>query len=61
MTIQIDKKHLLTFMRSENEKIMDLLLTFNVPDSIEGKKEMKPKIQRKGGLQGNVSKKDKCS
>ncbi|XP_005182989.1 surfeit locus protein 6 homolog [Musca domestica] len=35
MTIQIDKKHLLTFMRSENEKIMDLLLTFNVPDSIE--------------------------
>lgn len=37
MTIQIDKKHLLTFMRSENEKIMDLLLTFNVPDSIEGK------------------------
>ncbi|XP_037807362.1 surfeit locus protein 6 homolog [Lucilia sericata] len=35
MTIQIDKKHLQTFMRSENEKIMDLLLTFNVPDSIE--------------------------
>ncbi|KAM7361095.1 surfeit locus protein 6 [Cochliomyia hominivorax] len=35
MTIQIDKKHLQTFMRSENEKIMDLLLTFNVPDSVE--------------------------
>ncbi|XP_065355104.1 surfeit locus protein 6 homolog [Calliphora vicina] len=35
MTIQIDKKHLQTFMRSENEKIIDLLLTYNVPDSIE--------------------------
>ncbi|XP_013115026.1 surfeit locus protein 6 homolog [Stomoxys calcitrans] len=35
MTIQMDKKHLLTFMRSESEKILDLLLTFNVPDSIE--------------------------
>ncbi|TMW53846.1 hypothetical protein DOY81_001131 [Sarcophaga bullata] len=35
MTIQIDKKHLQTLLRTENEKIMDLLLTFNVPDSIE--------------------------
>ena len=37
MTIQIDKKHLQTLLRTENEKIMDILLTFNVPDSIEGK------------------------
>lgn len=43
MTIQIDKKNLQNLLRSENEKIMDLLLTFNVPDSIEGKKKIRSK------------------
>lgn len=36
MTIQLDKKGLMSLMRTENERIMDMLLTYNVPDSIEG-------------------------
>lgn len=36
MTIQLDKRSLMSLMRTENERIMDKLLTYNVPDSIEG-------------------------
>uniref|UniRef100_W8BZ17 Surfeit locus protein 6 n=1 Tax=Ceratitis capitata TaxID=7213 RepID=W8BZ17_CERCA len=35
MTIQLDKRGLMSLMRTENERIMDMLLTYNVPDSIE--------------------------
>ncbi|KAL9888665.1 surfeit locus protein 6 [Glossina fuscipes fuscipes] len=35
MTIQMDKKHLMRFLRVENERIMDLLITCKVPDSVE--------------------------
>lgn len=35
MTIALDKKKLLNFLKKENDFILDLLLTHNVPDSIE--------------------------
>ncbi|XP_036341330.1 surfeit locus protein 6 homolog [Rhagoletis pomonella] len=35
MTVQLDKRGLMSLMRTENERIMDMLLTYNVPDSIE--------------------------
>lgn len=35
MTIQLDKRKLLNLLRTENERILDILVTYNVPDSIE--------------------------
>ncbi|XP_054733716.1 surfeit locus protein 6 homolog [Anastrepha obliqua] len=35
MTIQLNKRGLMSLIRTENERIMDMLLTYNVPDSIE--------------------------
>lgn len=32
----MDKKHLMKFLRAENDRIMDLLITSKVPDSVEG-------------------------
>ncbi|XP_067615440.1 surfeit locus protein 6 homolog [Eurosta solidaginis] len=36
MSVPFDKKGLMALMRTENERVMDMLLTYNVPDSIEG-------------------------